>query len=527
MKHFLSLCFLMISIFSWSQEYYMVYLKPKTNTQTYLSNPSLMLSQRAQERRINRNIILDDKDVPLNQTNLQQIKNLDLTFHGASKWLNAVMVEVFDDTTVTQLQNLSFVQNVESLVRNENPRNQIHQNKFNNHQNRNLSYNYGYSDVFIDQLNLKPVHNAGYSAQNILIGVIDSGFPGVNTIGAFAALRNENRIIDSKNFVNSNSIYDMHSHGTIVLATMAAKINNEYVGSAPDATYALYVSEDAAVETPKELMHWIQAAERADSVGVDVINTSLGYTTFDDSRYDFTYEDMDGNTTVISRGAKIAASRGIFLVTAMGNDGSNSWHYLSAPADTPEVFSIGAISEYFTPASFSSHGPNSANVMKPNVSALGVYTPTYSPNGQLSASSGTSLSSPVLAGAVASLISAFPHLSIAELKQAIEESSHLFPVYNTQLGYGVPNFGSLLETLKTTEVVNSDFKIYPNPTSTSFKIEATKEVKQVDLLSVTGLKLKSNFNQKQMNVQGVAKGIYLVQVSFADGSQSTSKLVIK
>ena len=505
----------------------MVYLKPKTDTQTYLSNPSLMLSQRAQERRLNRNIALDDKDVPLNQTNLQQIKNLNLSFKGASKWLNAAMVEVYDDATLTQLQNLSFVQSVESLVRNDNPRVQTTSNKFNEDQSRNLSYNYGYSSVFIDQLNLKPVHDAGYSAQNVLIGVIDSGFPGVNTINAFAALRNENRIVDSKNFVNSNSIYNMHSHGTAVLATMAGKIDGQYVGSAPDAHYALYVSEDVSEESPKELMHWIQAAERADSVGVDVINTSLGYTTFDDSRYDFTYEDMDGNTSVISRGAKVAASRGIFLVTAMGNDGNNSWYYISSPADTPEVFSIGAISEYYSPASFSSHGPNSANVNKPNVSALGVYTPTYNPNGQLVGSSGTSLASPVLAGAVASLISAYPDLSITALKQAIEESSHLFPTYDTQLGYGVPDFGNLLETLKTTELTSSDFKIYPNPTSTSFKIETQKEVKQVDVLSVTGLKIKSTVNQKQMNVQGIAKGVYLVQVSFVDGSQSTSKLVIK
>ncbi|QTV06646.1 S8 family peptidase [Faecalibacter bovis] len=527
MKHILSLCFLMTSIFAWSQEYYMVYLQPKTNTETFFSNPSLMLSQRAQERRMNRNITIDSKDVPLNQNNLQQIKNLDLEFVGASKWLNAVMVEVYDENTITQIQNLPFVQNVESLVRNSNPRTANTQNKFRNDQNRNLNYDYGYSDVFINQLNLRPLHDAGFSGQNTLIGVIDSGFPGVNTINAFAALRNENRIIDSKNFVNSNSIYDMHSHGTVVLATMAAKINNEYVGSAPDATYALYVSEDAPVETPKELMYWIQAAERADSVGVDVINTSLGYTTFDDPRYDFSYNDMDGNTTIISRGAKIAASRGIFLVNAMGNDGNNDWYYVSAPADTQEIFSIGAIDEYYSPASFSSHGPNAANVNKPNVSALGVYTPTYSPNGQLVASNGTSLASPVLAGAVASVISAFPNTSISELKQAIEQSSHLYPNYDTQLGFGVPNFGFLLEILKTNEILKADYQIYPNPTSTSFKVESNKEIKQIDLFSVTGMKLKSISNQTLMNVQGFAKGVYIIQITFKDGNQATNKLVIK
>lgn len=511
----------------WSQDYYMVYLQPKTDIQTYFSNPSLMLSQRAQERRVNRNIMLDDKDVPLNQNHLQQIKDLNLTYVGASKWLNAVMVEVYDEIVLTELQNLSFVQNVESLVRNNNPRISVNSKKFPEDQSRNQSYNYGYSSVFIDQLNLRPVHEAGFSGQNTLIGVIDSGFPGVNTINAFEALRNENRIVDTKNFVNSNSIYDMHSHGTVVLGTMAAKVNNEYIGTAPDASYALYVSEDAYVETPKELLYWVQAAERADSIGVDVINTSLGYTTFDDSRYDYTYDDMDGNTTIISRGAKIAASRGIFLVNAMGNDGTSDWYYISAPADVSEVFSIGAIDEYYSAAAFSSHGPNSANVNKPNVAALGVYTPTYSPNGQLIATNGTSLSSPVLAGAVASIISAFPNMSINQLKHTIEESAHLYPNYDNQLGYGVPNFGLLLDTLKTSDISNLSYSIYPNPTSTSFKVKANKSIKNIDLLSVTGMKLKSVSEQSQMNVQGISKGIYLIQITFEDGTQSTNKLVIK
>lgn len=503
---------LLLSYFSFGQDYYLIHFKSKTNTATYFSNPLQMLSQRALDRREVKNVALDDKDVPINNEYIQQLKNLNLEYIGKSKWLNAAMVEIADPAVIPQIENLSFVQTVESLVRN-NPRNaqsrQLYE-KFST-----TDFNYGYSNVFIEQMNLAPLHQAGYSGQNVLVGVIDSGFPGVNTINAFAALRNENRIVDSKNFVNQNSIYQMHSHGTIVLATMAAKVDNVYVGSAPDAHYALYVSEDAAVETPKELLYWVQAAERADSVGVDLINTSLGYTTFDDARYDFTYDDMDGNTAIISKGAKIAASRGIFLVNAMGNDGNNSWHYVSAPADTPEVFSIGALDENLYPAGFTSYGPNALGIRKPNVSALGVYTPTYSPSGDVVASSGTSLSSPVMAGAIASLMSAFRTTSLDVLKNSIENSAHLYPTYSAQLGYGVPNFGEILETLQTKDFVPLDVKIYPNPATQFFKVNSTQEIKKIELLDWSGKVIKTNYLQKEMNVEHISKGVYFVRISFA------------
>ena len=513
----------LLSCFTFGQDYYLIHLKPKSNTSAYFSNPLLMLSQRALDRRVNKSVLLDDKDVPIDQQYIQQIKNLDLQYIGASKWLNAVMVEISNETTQTQISNLPFVQSVENLVRNNSRQtsSRIHESKF-----LLSDFNYGNSNVFINQMNLSPLHQAGYTGQNILIGVIDSGFPGVNTISAFSALRNENRIIDSKNFVNNNSIYQMHSHGTNVLATMAAKVNNQYVGSAPDAEYALYVSEDAPVETPKELLYWVQAAERADSVGVDLINTSLGYTTFDDPRYDFTYDDMDGETTIISKGAQIAASRGIFVVNAMGNDGNNSWYYLGAPADAPDVFSIGALDNNLNAAWFTSYGPNANGVQKPNVSALGVQTPTYSASGNIVRSNGTSLASPVLAGAVASLMSALPNHSISEIKSLVENSAHLYPTYNTQLGYGVPNFESILAQLNLQELTNAEVKLFPNPTSDRFKIETKEKVHRIELLDWTGKILKVNTNQKEMNVENISKGTYFVRVSF-DHKSLNYKLVIK
>ena len=527
MKHIYFLLALLISNqFVEAQDLYLVELKPKENTANYFSNPLQMLSQRSIDRRLNRNVSLDEKDVPINQSYIQQIKNLDLEYVGASKWLNTIMVEITDENVVNQLQNLSFVQNVQTMVRNPNAR-QTNSPKVLSSQENSFDFNYGYSSKFIDQLNLGLLHEAGFAGQNILVGVIDSGFPGVNTNSQFSALRNEGRIVDTYNFVNSRSIYQMHSHGAMVLSNMAAKVNNTYVGSAPNASYALYVSEDADPETPKELMYWIQAAERADSVGVDVINTSLGYTTFDDPRYDYTYQDMDGNTTLISKGANVAASRGIFVVNAMGNDGASRWHYISAPADAVNVFSIGANNISFSPANFTSYGPNSVGVLKPNVSALGVGVPVVSPSGNYSESNGTSFASPIMAGAIATLMSAFPNKSIDELKLAIEESAHLYSSYSTQLGYGVPDFARIYNTLKTKDLNVLDFKVSPNPATNFISVQSKHKISEVEIYSITGAKLKSDKNSDQINVQALKSGVYLLKVIFSDKSTQTTKLIIK
>ena len=251
----------------------------------------------------------------------------------------------------------------------------------------------------------------------------------------------------------------------MVLSTMTAEVDGKYVGTAPKATYSLYRSEDNTSETPKELMYWVQAAERADSVGADVINTSLGYYAFDDARYDYTFDNMDGKTTLISKGAEIAANKGIFVVVAAGNEGNDPWKMISAPADVKNVFSIGANDIYKNPAAFSSFGPNALGEIKPNVSALGQNIVVYLPDGSLTYSNGTSFASPVSAGAVALMIQQFPKIKHDILKDKIQESAHLFSFPSNQLGYGVPNYyKASQDLLKTNEVENlKSIKIYPNP----------------------------------------------------------------
>lgn len=532
MKKILSLTLILLGFtFSLAQDLYLVKLKPKENTSNFLSNPLQMLSQQSLDRREKYKISITEEDVPISEYRINELKKLSLNYIGHSKWLNTMMVEISDETILSKLKALSFVETAESLVRNSVPKSS----------NKNLSkwkdlihnseeFNYGYANDFIDQINLKPLHNNNILGQGVLIAVIDAGFPRVDKISAFDILRKENRILDTYDFVDKKeNVYDADNHGTMVLSTMTAEVDGKYVGTAPKATYSLYRSEDNTSETPKELMYWVQAAERADSVGADVINTSLGYYAFDDARYDYTFDNMDGKTTLISKGAEIAANKGIFVVVAAGNEGNDPWKMISAPADVKNVFSIGANDIYKNPAAFSSFGPNALGEIKPNVSALGQNIVVYLPDGSLTYSNGTSFASPVSAGAVALMIQQFPKIKHDILKDKIQESAHLFSFPSNQLGYGVPNYyKASQDLLKTNEVENlKSIKIYPNPFQDVIHIKSKEEIAKIELYNLIGQKIISMNNRNSISTNQLQSGVYLIHITDSKGNALVEKVVKK
>lgn len=531
MKRFtLLISFILTSTFSFAQELYLVHLKEKENTSQFLANPLQMLSQRSLDRRVKHSVTIDEKDVPISLDRIKQVKDLNLSYIGQTKWLNTIMVEVFDNNVISQLENLNFVESVQSMRRNQNRLIEKKQSKWLDLVARTSNYEYGSSEMFINQLNLKPLHNEGFLGQGVLIGVIDAGFPGVNTINAFKTLRDENRIIDTYDFVeNKIDVYGADSHGTNVLSTIAAEVNGTYVGSAPKANFLLYRSEEAAQETPKELLYWIQAAERADSVGVDVINTSLGYNEFDDTRYNFTYNDMDGKTTLISLGAQVAVDKAILLVTSSGNEGNGSWKYITAPADVEDVFTIGANNSQKNPARFSSYGPNAKGVLKPNVSALGESIAVYNQSNQVRFSNGTSFSSPVTAGAMAIMIQKFPTVSLTDLKQKVQESAHLYTNPTYQLGYGIPDYykasQELLSINDITEQVNK-LKVYPNPFTNEVKVETSSQIKQVEIYNLVG-QVIANSSNTIIKTNHLKSGVYIIKVTDNKGNVFTEKIIKK
>lgn len=500
-----------------------VFFKDKPNKAAFYSNPLSELSQKSLDRRSSLGIALSDQDAPIEQSYITNIQNLGFTVTDYSKWLNGVAV----NATPTQIQTLaqqSFVDHVESFVRNPNGGKRTEKiEKFKDlleigNKSALTNFNYGYGLPQANQINVRALHVAGFTGTGMTIAVIDTGFPSVNTGNAFKRLRDNGQIKGGYNFINKTSdIYNtsLNSHGSVCLGAIGGYLDGQFVGTAPDADFYLYASEDAGNEIPEEQLYWIEAAEEADRKGVDLISTSLGYHTFDDSRYDYTYADMNGTTSFIARGAQIATEKGIFVTFAAGNDGNNSWHYVATPADNERVFTIGAVTSQGTSSSFSSYGPNADGVVKPDGVARGTETFTVY-GGQVTQASGTSLANPVAAGGVACLLQSLPKsISREAVKDKLRQDASLYPNYDDQQGYGILNFYKTYQTLGVTDLKKTQIKIYPNPAKNFINISTEKPIQSLEIYDVLGRLIKTE-TKNNVNVSQLAKGNYFLKIKTSD-----------
>ena len=497
-----------------------VYFNGKPNKAAFYANPLTELSQKSLNRRTTLGIPLNDQDAPLENSYVQAIESMGFTVSDKSKWLNGVAINA-NQAQVNQLKTLHFVSSVESFAKNSSLVVKIkHQNKFQETENFNTIFNYGSGMEQIDQINLKPLHLAGYTGSGISIAVIDAGFPSVNNGSTFSRLWTNNQIKDSYDFVTKTSnVYDptLNAHGTAVLGAIGGYIQDTFVGSAPDADFYLYRSENALIEVPEEEMYWIEAAEAADKQGVDLITTSLGYNTFDDPKYSYTYAHMNGSTSFISRGAEIAVNKGIFVLFAAGNSGEQSWHFITTPADNSKVFSIGSVDSVGVSSGFSSYGPNSAGFIKPDASARGTATTTVNGSNTISVS-GTSIATPVAAGGIACFIQAFPGMNRDTMRNQLRQTSSLFPNHTNQMGYGILNFGGLFNsTLSNSELVKKNtIAIFPNPVKDILNIVSEKEVIMVQVYDNLGRPISTEKNNKSIKVVNFAKGTYYLKIQTQD-----------
>lgn len=539
MKNNILLLFVFLSFYSFSQtEDAWLFLKDKPKADVFLANPTSILSQRSLGRRTRQSISLDEKDVPVDADYLKDIKATpNLIILGKSKWLNAVHVQATKNVIDGSLPNLPFVEKVEYANKNLNSgAKSIRKKKKRNHQNKFLKSNtdfiYGDTENQVKMLKADFLHKEGFTGDEMQIAIIDAGFPNVNTLAAFQKIRDNNQILGGYNFADRNSnYYTRHSHGTHVLSTIAGNLENEFVGTAPNAKFYLFISEIAETETVLEETLWVEAAERADSLGVDIINTSLGYTDFDNSDHDYMYSDMDGKTTFISRGAEIGVSRGMILVNAAGNSGNTSWKYIGAPADAESVFSIGAVNAFQNIASFSSFGPTADNRVKPDVLAQGQGTAIINfSSGNSTTSNGTSFSSPVMAGVIACFWQAFPNKTNFEIMDLIRAAADRFSNPTEQEGYGVPNFEIAYNTvlsLNNFDLMN--FRVYPNPVKQFFTVLSNgSDLKEVSLkiYNVLGKKVleKKELISNKIDVSNLGKGVYLLKIQKGN-QQKTVKLI--
>lgn len=537
MKKIIVFLFLVSSFVGFSQEDAWVYFRDKPGSQTYRDNPLTMLTQRALDRRTNQGIALDGKDIPMYQPYIDQvIASTGISVKAKSKWFNCVHVNG-SQANINALKSLPFVDNIDFadnaiIATKRIATKKVKSTPVNKTAEALISFNYGNSANQIKMLNGHLLHQSNYTGTGKIIAVMDGGFPGVNTAQPFARLRENNKILGGYDYVRRNpNFYTGISHGTSVLSLMAGFTDNALVGTAPDASYYLFITEDGAKESPLELSNWVEAAEEADYLGVDIITTSLGYTTFDDSDYNFTYSDMNGATTFISKGLDIAFSRGMICVVSAGNDGNDAWHYISAPADAVNALTIGAVKSDENYASFSSHGPTFDGRVKPDVTAQGQYPYVSDASGNINNfGSGTSYSGPIVAGMVACLWQALPSKTNQEIKQLITQSADRYAAPTVEYGYGIPDFSlALANGLLVSNASENDFVVYPNPATDTISVTLSEGFKtgNIFLYTVLGQKVLEEEITSQTSVismKTLIKGIYLYKIE-SNGFSKSGKIV--
>lgn len=422
---------------------YAVLIKDKEGTSFSVFRPQAYLSAAALQRRAIQGICINEQDLPIPPSYLIAIANQGVQITQSSKWLNLVLIHTTDKEQLSAIANLAFVEDVLPVGQHRPIRSyKRYTKRLEVDSSQFIANHYGHAAFQIEQMQGDFLHQLGYRGQAVQVAVADGGFSNAYRTGVFDSVYQTNRLWGTKDFVDGDDwVYQNSTHGTGVWSTMAANTPQMMVGTAPASNYYLLRTEDTQNELPVEEIHWVIAMEYADSVGVEVVNSSLGYSVYRDKSKSYTYADMNGKNTWISQGAAIATQKGMLLVNAAGNDGKKEWKYLFAPSDVTDVLTVGAVDAAQQKANFSGWGPTADGRLKPDVAALGVSTVltsivTYG----VAYGDGTSYASPVLCGLVASLKSAFPLHQNTAIRQAITESGHLHSQPNTGVGYGVPNF---------------------------------------------------------------------------------------
>ncbi len=428
-----------------------VFFTDKNETTFTLNNPTAYLSARAVERRTRYNIAVDSTDLPLIARYVDSIvKSGTVVLLGRSRWMNAVMIQTSDANAIAKINSFPFVKSVANIALQSNT--SITPDKFapipsapatiSNRIEQVLAdtFNYGSSSNQVKIHKAEFLHNIGGRGQGMIMAFLDAGFFGYLTNQFFDSARVRNQFLGTWDFVAGNaSVNEDNSHGMQCFSTVAAYRPGVFVGSCPESKYFLFRTEDVGSEQMIEEYNWAIGAEYADSAGVDVISSSLGYTTFDNSTFNHTYADMNGNTTVISRMADMAAKKGMLVVNSAGNDGNGTWHYIGAPADGDSVLSVGAVNGSGVIASFSSYGPTSDGQIKPDVVSVGAGTIVSSTTGTVTTNSGTSFSGPNMAGIATCLWQLFPEYNNWKIITTLHKASDKYATPGERYGYGLPN----------------------------------------------------------------------------------------
>ena len=413
---------------------YRISLKDKAATDYSLQKPEMYLSKKSIERRKRQGLEIDSTDLPVCKKYVDAIRKKGVHVLVTGKWDNFVTVSCNDSMLIAEIAGLPFVRSTERVWRGVAKRASERDSLINKPLRTDSLY--GPAITQIKMSHADRLHEAGFKGQGMTIAVIDAGFHNVDKI---EAMKNIN-ILGTRDFVNPEAdIYAESSHGMSVLSCMAMNQPNVMIGTAPEASYWLLRSEDEYSENLVEQDYWAAAIEFADSVGVDLVNTSLGYYSFDDPTKNYRYRDLNGHYALMSREAAKAADKGIVVVCSAGNSGSGSWKKITPPGDAENVITVGAVNKYGVLAPFSSVGNTADGRVKPDVVAVGLGSDVMGTDGNLRHANGTSFSSPIMCGMVACLWQACPELTAKEIIELVRRSGDRAVLPDNIYGYGIPD----------------------------------------------------------------------------------------
>lgn len=523
---------------------YRIYLSDKNNSPYTINNPLEYLSQRAIDKRTRFNIPITEQDFPINPQYKQQILALDPQMQSlsVSKWMNTFTVYCPDSTIVPLIEGLQFVDSViavaayqlydipETKHAPDNPAPAVYNTP--TFSKDTLDYGVGFAQIALQKGHL--LHAEGFHGEGMLIAVIDGGCYGIDSLSFFKELVNSGRFLGKYTIYPDNIMnnFPYSIHGSATTSMMAANAPGVMIGTAPAASYVYISSEFEGSEQLIEEDFWANAAELADSIGADVINSSLAYEDFPDfPQANTTYSGLDGQHSIASRCATIASGKGIIVCVAAGNSGNSSWYYIGRPSDAVDILTVGATGVSGTYVSFSAHGPTYDGRVKPDVVAAGQNIYCYMWGETPDLNGGTSFACPVIAGLSACLWQAMPQYTSLEIMQIIRESASLYNEPNYNMGYGIPDFHKAYSThVGINDSKPLQISIYPNPVTDKLNIVNPRgDIKTVALYNASGqLVLQTAVPDSQIleiNVKNLPNGFYIGTAILNNHQIATFKFV--
>ena len=505
-----------------SQEHrYFVFFKDKSDSPYSLSQPQAYLSDLAIQRRQKQGIQITSTDLPVNPAYLAQINATGGQAFYSSRWFNGAIVQM-DSLELQKVQSLSFVDSIAWIAKNAKLTSERSVFQLND-SFENSPYSTASSDLQLGMINALKMHEDGYTGADMIIAILDGGFIGAPLFKPFEHVFSSGQYLGGEDLVTyGDNPFRYSGHGTAVWSTIAAK-SDSLTGTAYEANFLVYVTEDVGSESPIEEYNWLIAAEKADSAGADIIQSSVGYSVFNSPFSNYSYQDLDGKSTVITKAANLAFDRGMIVVTSAGNEGNSSWRFVTAPADSKNVLAVGSITDEYTKSSFSSIGPTPDGRIKPDVVALGSRTTLMAGNGAIQQSSGTSYAAPLIAGLAAGIWQANPNWTNQDVIQAIKMTASRALNPDNHYGYGVPNYQQAVlgSVLNVSDILSEKIKVYPNPFRnqkvfidlSNQVIRDTLEIKVFDLKGklISETTVAPNTREiVEMQVDTSAQGVYLM-----------------